>query len=364
MEKLLSIVREFLPSLPDAQVRPLGNGLINTTYVVEVNGEPKYVLQSINTAIFPDVDGLQGNIEAVTSHLRKKLEAAGETNIDRKVLHFLPLGEKEGAKTYYTDPADGKVWRLMKFIPGSVTLSEVTPETALQAGEAFGRFQSDLADINKQLVEIIPGFHDMEFRLRQLADAIKADPKGRAAGVADILAEIDKYAGTMTEADRLRREGKMPVRVCHCDTKVNNMLYDAATGDVLCVIDLDTVMPSMVFSDYGDFLRTAACSTPEDEPEIDKIAFRNEIFEAFTRGYLSSAKSFLTKEEKDWLPLAVALFPYMQAVRFLTDWINGDTYYKIAYPEHNLVRTKAQMRLFEKVMEQMPELKKFVASLD
>ncbi len=363
MKKLLSIVREFLPSLPDAQVRPLGNGLINTTYAVAVDGEPKYVLQSINTAIFPDVDGLQNNIQAVTSHLRDKLEKAGETDIDRKVLHFLPLGGENGNKTYYTDPEDGKVWRLMRFIPSSKTLSEVTPETARQAGKAFGRFQSDLADNTTQLVEIIPGFHDMEFRLRQLKDAVKADPQGRVEGVADILSEIDRYADTMTEADRLRREEKMPTRICHCDTKVNNMLYDAVTGDVLCVIDLDTVMPSMVFSDYGDFLRTAACSTPEDEPEVDKISFRNDIFEAFTQGYLSSANSFLTKEEKDWLPFAVALFPYMQAVRFLTDWINGDTYYKIAYPTHNLVRTKAQMRLFEKVMEQMPELKKYVASL-
>ena len=363
MKKLLSIVREFLPSLPDAQVRPLGNGLINTTYAVAVDGEPKYVLQSINTAIFPDVDGLQNNIQAVTSHLRDKLEKAGETDIDRKVLHFLPLGGENGNKTYYTDPEDGKVWRLMRFIPSSKTLSEVTPETARQAGKAFGRFQSDLADNTTHLVEIIPGFHDMEFRLRQLKDAVKADPPGRVEGVADILSEIDRYADTMTEADRLRREGKMPTRICHCDTKVNNMLYDALTGDVLCVIDLDTVMPSMVFSDYGDFLRTAACSTPEDEPEVDKISFRNDIFEAFTQGYLSSANSFLTQEEKDWLPFAVALFPYMQAVRFLTDWINGDTYYKIAYPTHNLVRTKAQMRLFEKVMEQMPELKKYVASL-
>lgn len=344
-------------------MRPLGNGLINTTYAVAVDGEPKYVLQSINTAIFPDVDGLQNNIQAVTSHLRDKLEKAGETDIDRKVLHFLPLGGENGNKTYYTDPEDGKVWRLMRFIPSSKTLSEVTPETARQAGKAFGRFQSDLADNTTQLVEIIPGFHDMEFRLRQLKDAVKADPQGRVEGVADILSEIDRYADTMTEADRLRREEKMPTRICHCDTKVNNMLYDAVTGDVLCVIDLDTVMPSMVFSDYGDFLRTAACSTPEDEPEVDKISFRNDIFEAFTQGYLSSANSFLTKEEKDWLPFAVALFPYMQAVRFLTDWINGDTYYKIAYPTHNLVRTKAQMRLFEKVMEQMPELKKYVASL-
>lgn len=363
MEKLLSIVREFIPSLSDAEVRPLGNGLINTTYVVEINGVPKYVLQSINTAIFPNVEDLQGNIQAVTSHLRAKLEKAGETDIDRKVLQFLPLEGKEEEKTYYTDQNDGKVWRMMRFIPGSTTLSEVTPQTARQAGEAFGRFQSDLADLDVHLVEIIPGFHDMEFRLRQLSDAVKSDLAGRTEGVSDILAEVDKYAEIMTEADRLRRKGKMPTRVCHCDTKVNNMLYDSETGAVLCVIDLDTVMPSMIFSDYGDFLRTGACTRPEDEPDVDKIDFRFDIFEAFTQGYLSGAKDFITKEEKDWLPLAVALFPYMQAVRFLTDWINGDTYYKIAYPTHNLVRTKAQMKLFERIMEQMPRIKDYIASL-
>jgi Ser/Thr protein kinase RdoA (MazF antagonist) len=146
----------------------------------------------------------------------------------------------------------------------------------------------------------------------------------------------------------LHREGRLPKRICHCDTKVNNMLFDR-DGNVLCIIDLDTVMPAYIFSDYGDFLRTAANTQPEDSPDLDRIAFRWDIFEAFTRGYLESTISFLTPVEREHLPFAVALFPFMQAVRFLTDYLNGDTYYKIQYPEHNLVRARNQLRFFQEV---------------
>ena len=157
------------------------------------------------------------------------------------------------------------------------------------------------------------------------------------------------------------REGKLPKRVCHCDTKVNNMMFDEE-GRVLCVIDLDTVMPSFVFSDYGDFLRTGANFVAEDDPEIGKVGFREDIFESFTKGYLESAKSFLTPVETENLPYAVALFPYMQCVRFLTDYINGDTYYKIKYPEHNLVRTRNQLALFRCVYAKQEEMARFIAS--
>ena len=160
----------------------------------------------------------------------------------------------------------------------------------------------------------------------------------------------------------MHREGVLPKRVCHCDTKVNNMLFDK-NGEVLCVIDLDTVMPSFIFSDYGDFLRTAANKVAEDCPEIDKVEFDVEIFRAFTKGYLESASSFLTSVEKDNLPYAVALFPFMQAVRFFADYVNGDTYYKIAYPEHNLVRTRNQMALFRSVLAHKAEMEAFIATL-
>ena len=166
----------------------------------------------------------------------------------------------------------------------------------------------------------------------------------------------------MCKAERMHREGVLPKRICHCDTKVNNMMFDK-DGSVLCVIDLDTVMPSFIFSDFGDFLRTAANKVAEDCPEIEKVEFDMEIFKAFAKGYIESAAKFLTPVEKENLPYAAALFPFMQAVRFFADYINGDTYYKIQYPEHNLVRTRNQMALFRSVMSHQAEMAEFCKSL-
>lgn len=341
------------------EVKPFGNGLINDTYRVLTEGDtPDYILQRINHNIFPDVEMLQGNLEAVTSHIRSKLEKAGEDDIDRKVLHFIPV--KETGKTYWFDGES--YWRLSRLIEDSVSKEAITPDSANDAGRAFGNFQAMLVDIDKQLGEVIPDFHNMEFRLRQLHEAVSNDAAGRVAEVKDLLDEIEKRADKMTEPEKMYREGRLPKRICHCDTKVNNILFDKE-GKVLCVIDLDTVMPSFVFSDFGDFLRTSACSTPEDEPETDKIKFRMDIFKAFAEGYLASARSFLTQEELDWLPNSVALFPYMQAVRFLADYINGDTYYKIKYPLHNLVRTKAQLKMLEEVEKAMPEIEETIKNL-
>ena len=199
----------------------------------------------------------------------------------------------------------------------------------------------------------------MEFRLKQLRDAVKENKAGRVDEVKYYIDEIEKRADEMCKAERLYREGKLPKRICHCDTKVNNMLFDK-DGKVLCVIDLDTVMPSFIFSDYGDFLRTGASTVLEDDPNLDKVAFNFEIFKAFTKGYLESAKSFLTPIEIENLPYAVALFPYMQCARFLTDYINGDTYYMIKYPTHNLVRTKNQLKLLESVEAHKKQMEDFI----
>lgn len=360
MENLNDIVARFGIEGSAAEIRPLGEGLINDTYrVANACKEcPDYVLQRINHHIFTDVEGLQRNIEAVTRHLRKKLEAEGADDIDRRVLTFVPLADGSG-KIYYFDGES--YWRISRFIPEAFTYSTVNPHYSRMAGEAFGRFQSDLTDIPDTLVETIPDFHNMELRLRQLNEAIEADAAGRLTEVQPIVDDLLRRGEAMTAAERLYREGKLPKRVCHCDTKVNNMMFDA-DGNVLCVIDLDTVMPSFIFSDFGDFLRTAANTVAEDSPELDKIAFRTDIFEAFTEGYLKSAASFITPLEKEMLPYATALFPYMQAVRFLTDYINGDTYYKTSYKEHNLVRTRNQVRLLECIEAITPQLRDFVAS--
>ncbi|MDE7152628.1 MAG: aminoglycoside phosphotransferase family protein [Candidatus Amulumruptor sp.] len=341
-------------------VKPLGNGLINDTYKVTTAGtDPDYVLQRINHHIFTDVEGLQNNIEAVTSHIRRKLEAESADDIDRKVLTFVPLTDGSG-KTYYYDAEGDAYWRVMVFIPDAVTKEAVTPESSRDCGRAFGRFEASLVDIDRELTESIPDFHNMEFRLRQLREAVEADPVGRVAEVKAELDDIMNHAEEMTAGERLYREGKLPKRICHCDTKVNNMMFDKE-GNVLCVIDLDTVMPSFVFSDYGDFLRTGANKVAEDDPAIDKVAFDMDIFRAFTEGYLEGAKSFLLPVEIENLPYAAALFPYMQAVRFLADYINGDTYYKIKYPEHNLVRTHNQLALFHSVLDNYPAMREFIA---
>lgn len=347
MDQLNKIVSQFLLQGRISQISPLGNGLINDTYLILTQeNAPDYVLQRINNNIFHNVELLQHNIEVVTTHIHRKLEAAGEDDLERKVLTFIPTLQ---GKTYYQD-SDGSYWRISVFIPRSKTLDVVMPASSYDAGKAFGRFEAMLTDLHEPLGETIPDFHNMELRIRQLREAVATDAVGRVSEVEDELAFISNYTDEMCQAERLYREGKLPKRICHCDTKVNNMLFDEQ-GQVLCVIDLDTVMPSFVFSDFGDFLRTAANTVAEDCPDLEKIQFRDDVFEAFSRGYLESARSFLTPLELQLLPFAVGLFPMMQAVRFLTDYLNGDTYYKTAYPLHNLVRTRNQLQLFRSIKE-------------
>ena len=356
-ENLRNIVSHFIIKGTVDSIQPLGNGLINDTYLVTTveKDAPDYVLQRINHSIFTDVELLQHNIEVVTDHIRQKLVEAGEKDIDRKVLQFVKTNE---GKTYYKD--ENSYWRISLFIRDAKTYETVDPYYSHFAGLAFGNFEAMLADVKEPLGETIPDFHNMELRYRQLHEAMEANKAGRVGEVSDFIADIEKYIHEMCRAEELYREGKLPKRICHCDTKVNNMMFDEQ-GRVLCVIDLDTVMPSFVFSDYGDFLRTAANTVAEDCPDFDKIDFRMDIFEAFTSGYLESAGSFLTPIEIENLPYAAALFPYMQSVRFLWDYLNGDVYWKTKYPTHNLVRAKNQWHLFQSVLAHTDEMKHFIA---
>ena len=247
---------------------------------------------------------------------------------------------------------------------------KVTPKSAELTGEAFGRFQRQLADLPfDALCESIPNFHNMEFRLQELDEAIERAVslppsdvrKKRLEACRDIIAEIDKRRDEMCLAERLFREGKLQKHINHCDTKVNNVLFDEA-GRPICIVDLDTVMPGFVFSDFGDFMRTAANTGLEDDPNLDNIHVDLEVFEAYARGYLKEA-TFLTELEKELLPYGCRLLSYMQTVRFFTDYLNGDTYYKIAYPEHNLVRTRAQLRLVEEQEKAEEQMRSIIAHL-
>lgn len=349
LHALLDVVAHFVERNQVADIAPLGNGLINDTFKVMVHGDdkPRYVLQRINNAVFTDVEMLQRNIELVTDHLRSK---------GILTLHFLTA---ETGKTYVEE--DGKFWRVMDYIPDSYTYEAVTPEYARCAGRKFGEFEAQLTDLKEPIGEIIPDFHNIEFRLHQLDEAIAANPIGRMSDpeVQSYVQKIKAVADEMCIGERLYREGKLPKRICHCDTKVNNMLFDK-DGNVLCIIDLDTIMPSFIFSDFGDFLRSAANTGAEDDPDLDKVHFNMAIFEAFAQGYLEGAKSFLLPVEVEHLPYAAMLFPYMQAVRFFADYINGDTYYKIRYPEHNMVRTRAQWKLFEEAKAKSGEMAEII----
>ncbi len=354
---LNDIVNQFDIQGTVGEIKPLGNGLINDTYKVSTRepDAPDYVLQRINDSIFTNVELLQHNIEEVTTHIRQKLVEEGEDDIDRKVLTFV---KAHNGKTYIKD-GQNQYWRISVFIPHAVTVEKVTPVSSYSAGKAFGKFEAQVADITDRLGETIPDFHNMELRRDQLQQAVKEDRAGRVEGVKPLLTNIAQYMDEMCLCQRLFREGKLQKHVCHCDTKVNNMMFDEE-GGVLCVIDLDTVMPSLFVSDYGDFLRTAANTIAEDSPEFDKIDFRMDIFYAFTRGYIMSASSFLSPLEISLLPHAAELFPYMQAVRFLWDYLNGDHYWKCNYPEHNLVRAQNQWHLFLKTKEHEAEMKQFV----
>ena len=343
-EQLLNILDQFQLDEKVVSAEPFGNGHINDTLkVTNEKGEIKYVLQRINHLIFTNVDMLQNNIHVVTTHIRKKLEEKGETDIDRKVLTFLPT--KDGKKYYF----DGdSYWRVCLFIPRSKSYEEVTPELSYEAGKAFGDFQTMLSDIPEgTLGETIPDFHNMEFRLRQFHEAVAANPAGRLEEVKDLVEEIEKRAEAMCIQERLYREGQLKKRTNHCDK-------------VLCVIDLDTVMPGFVLSDIGDFIRTGANTGAEDDENLDNVNVNMEIFKAYTRGYMEKAKAFLTPTEIKLLPYGGRLLTYMQTVRFLTDYINGDTYYKIHSPKHNLIRTKAQFKLLQSLEAHAEEMDQFM----
>jgi len=356
---LTAILNQFQLEDKITVVEPFGNGHINDTFRAKNDeGKAKYILQRINHHIFKDVDMLQNNIHIVTSHIRKKLIANGETEIERKVLTFLPA--KDG-KFYHFDGES--YWRVCLYIPGSKTYEEVNPEFSYEAGKAFGRFQEMLSDIPEGAIgEIIPDFHNMEFRLKQFKEAIEANVAGRLEEAWKVVGALQQRAESYCIQERLYLEGKLKKRINHCDTKVNNILFDE-TGKVLCVIDLDTVMPGFVLSDIGDFIRTGCNTGAEDDENLDRIQVNMEIFKAYTRGYMETAKGFLSPLEIRMLPYGGRLLTYMQTVRFLTDYLNGDTYYKIHSPKHNWQRSLAQFKFLQELEAKTFEMDAFMTTI-
>ena len=357
MNQPIDLVKFFDIEGTPVSAGPLGAGHINDSFLVKTAeaDKPNYLLQRINHQIFKDVEMLQNNILYVTNHIRKKLTEKNETEIERKVLSIIPA--KDG-KLFHFDGEN--YWRIYLFIAGGKSYDSITPELAYEAGKAFGEFQGYLADIPEKIGETIPDFHNMEFRMKQFRDAVSADAAGRVAASQELIAEVESRADDMCKVEAWGREGKLPKRINHCDTKVNNVLFDDK-GQILCVVDLDTVMPGYVLSDFGDFIRTGANKGAEDDADLNKIGVNLDIFAGYARGYAETAKNFLSPIEINHLAFGAKLLTFMQTVRFFTDYLNGDTYYKIHFPEHNLQRTHAQLQLLKDLEKNYDKMCEIVA---
>lgn len=337
---------------------PYGCGHINDTYCLwfDRGSFPpvRYILQKINTGIFRDVDGLMNNITLVTDHIRKKLAAEGG-DYGRGTLTVIPTTEGE---PYYRAP-DGGCFRAYRFVENTVSLqSAENPAQFGSLAAAFGKFQNQLADFDASLLaETIPDFHNTVKRFENFASSVKADrAHRRTAAEKEIEFAMSREADAGVLVGMLAK-GELPLRVTHNDTKLNNVLFDAVTGEAVCVIDLDTVMPGLVHYDFGDSIRFGASTAAEDEKDLDRVSMSLELFEAYTRGFIASCGGKLTEAETEYLPFSAKLLTYECGIRFLSDYLDGDTYFRIHYPEQNLDRCRTQLKLVADMEKKMPEMK-------
>ena len=341
---------------------PYGSGHIHDTFLIETNESDRdnYILQRLNNKIFKNIPALQQNIERVTVHLRNKLLQIPGSDIKRECLILIPARD---GKSWIIDK-DGNYWRMYIFISNHRSYNIVdSDDKAFEGGKAIGRFQAMLSDMpGEPLNETIPRFHDIANRLEILERTIKANPRGR---VETVTWEIDQYLRRGEEMKtilKLGNEGKIPLRITHNDTKFNNILLDE-DDKALCVIDLDTVMPGYVHYDFGDAIRTVTNTAAEDEKDLTKIRMDINLFRAYARGYLSETGSTLNPVEKEYLAFAPKLITYTIGVRFLTDFIDGDNYFKIHHEFHNLQRTRAQLKLVMSMEEQYGDMQKIISEL-
>lgn len=360
-EQLRSVFEQFQTTATFSRAAPHGSGHINDTFLVETQeaDQPDYIMQRINHKIFKDVPGLMDNILRVTTHMRKKIAQVPGANPDRESLTVILAKDN----LPYVQDALGDYWRLYIYLDHT-RFYDIVPnaDLAKEGGKAFGRFQRFLADIpGGPLHETIPHFHDIDFRLDQLSAAIQKDPKGRAIDVATDIEFVEMHFDEMRLLKTLQVTGKIPTRVTHNDTKFNNVLLDE-NDKGLCVIDLDTVMPGLVHYDFGDCLRTAANTAAEDEIDLKKVSYNADLFKGFTEGFLSEVGEALNPCEIDHLVLGAKLMPFTVGVRFLTDYIDGDNYFKIHREHHNIDRARTQFRLVESIEEQEEALQAIVRS--
>jgi Ser/Thr protein kinase RdoA (MazF antagonist) len=327
---------------------PYGTGHINDTYaaVYDQSGSAvRYILQRINHHVFKDPPAVMENITRVTAHLHRKLEEARASEVSRRVLTLVPTVDGQ----MWTRTASGNWWRCYLFIEKARSYDQIeNAEQAFQAARAFGEFQKLLADLPApRLLDTIPDFHNARQRFEALRAAIQTDACNRAAGVKSEIQFCFDREGIIDVLPRLQARGLLPERVTHNDTKLNNVMIDDASGEGICVIDLDTVMPGLILYDFGDLCRSGTRPTAEDERDLSKVEMRHDLFEALVRGYVASAGAFINQAEKDHLAFAAGLITFEIGMRFLTDHLQGDCYFKTHRPDHNADRARVQFKMVE-----------------
>lgn len=341
-----------------------GSGHINDTYRLQYEmsdgSVKKFTLQKVNTNVFKDIYGLINNISLVTHHIRKKLRAEGK-DPERGTLRVVPTVDN---KPFYRDE-DGNCFRVFVHICEARTFQTVENEEQFEhLAEIFGNFQNQLADFDaSKLVETIPDFHNTAKRFEALEKAIDDDAAGRASSVASEISFALERKSDASVLVELLEKGELPLRVTHNDTKLDNVLFDEKTLEAICVIDLDTVMPGLVHYDFGDSIRFGASTAAEDEKDLSKVEMDIGLFEAYTRGFLRACGDKLTEKEIEYLPFSAKLITYECGIRFLTDYLNGDVYFKTHYEGQNLDRCRTQFKLVADMEKKMPQMKEIVKKL-
>lgn len=355
ISKLTKIVKAF--GIPGESVtyKCLKGGNINDTYVLEMTeqGNPKsYIVQRINANVFKNPVKVMENFDAVTRHIYVKLKKRGEADVLRKTIKV--YHRSDGSSLYI----EGKnYWRVISCVYNATSLENPTVKTIKNAGKGFAEFQKELDDFPIEVLhESIPDFHNTPKRLNDFYEAVEKDVAGRVANVRKEIEWVDSKAFYADFFYNLYEQKKIKLRVTHNDTKANNIMIDKDTGEPLAVIDLDTVMPGFAAYDYGDAVRSAAATAPEDEIDLQKMKMDFKMFKAFTEGYIEPLDGVLLPEELETLPYGTVVITFELAIRFLTDYLNGDTYFKIFRDDHNLDRARAQMKLLESMEKQLPKM--------
>ena len=344
---------KFNVAAPLCTAEPYGCGIINHTFLLVDEKGTRYILQEVNTTVFKKPVELMENMVGVTEFLKKKIVLAGG-DASRETLTVLYA--KDG-KPYYIDEK-GRFWRMTHFVEGTVSYQSVEKKGLLySAARSFGNFQCLLADYPAEtLHETIPNFHNTAKRYEAFEEALHADVANRASEIEEDIAVLRKYADRASIIVDKLASGEIPTRVTHNDTKLNNILMDEKTDEGVCVIDLDTVMPGSLLYDFGDSIRFAGNNSTEDNKDLSLVWLRTELYEEYVSGFLAGVGESITSEEIKLLPMSVFILTYELALRFMTDYLNGDVYFKLKYEGHNLVRARAQIKLMLDIDEKLEAL--------